>query len=82
MKVFEPGKLPLGRCTVIKRFWVESWRSAFWIPTHNESAAAIAALQAAGSEVARNKSYNISGGEILTYRAMLARIFEVLKLPS
>ncbi|MBX9810034.1 MAG: hypothetical protein K2Y16_00275, partial [Burkholderiales bacterium] len=46
MKVFEPGKLPLGRCTVIKRFWVESWRSAFWIPTHNESAAAIAALQA------------------------------------
>ena len=47
-------------------------------PVHSEDVA-IAALQAAVSETARNKSYNVSGGEILTYREMLARIFEVMK---
>lgn len=49
-------------------------------PVHAEDVA-IAALQAATSEAAANKSYNISGGEILTYREMLARIFDALKIP-
>lgn len=49
-------------------------------PVHAEDVA-IAALQAATSEAACNKSYNVSGGEILTYREMLVRIFEVMKRP-
>ena len=49
-------------------------------PVHAEDVA-IATLQAATSEVACNKSYNVSGGEILTYREMLMRIFEVMKCP-
>jgi len=50
-------------------------------PVHAEDVA-IATLQAASTEKAINNSYNISGGEILTYRTMLARIFDVLKRPA
>lgn len=49
-------------------------------PVHAEDVA-IATLQAASSDVAKNNSYNVSGGEILTYRAMLKRIFEVMGKP-
>ncbi len=49
-------------------------------PVHAEDVA-IAALQALNSEAAINKAYNISGGETLTYREMLLRIFEVMKRP-
>lgn len=49
-------------------------------PVHAEDVA-IATLQAASSDAAKNNSYNISGGEILTYRAMLKRIFEVVGKP-
>jgi len=49
-------------------------------PVHAEDVA-VAALQAASSEAACNKSYNVSGGEILAYRDMLLRIFEVMKCP-
>ena len=46
-------------------------------PIHAEdvAAACISALQAAG---AANRAYNISGGETLTYRDMVARVFAAL----
>ncbi len=46
-------------------------------PIHAEdvAAACISALQAAG---AANRAYNISGGETLTYRDMVARVFVAL----
>ena len=49
-------------------------------PVHAEDVA-IAALQAVTSDTAVNKSYNISGGEILTYRDMLTRIFTIMRKP-
>ncbi len=49
-------------------------------PVHAEDVA-LAALRAASSEVASGMSYNISGGEILTYRAMIERIFAALDRP-
>ncbi len=39
---------------------------------------AMAALQALRSEAAQGQAYNLSGGESLTYRAMVARIFEAM----
>src|SRR5512146_477034 len=45
-KEYLPGELTPDRYTVIKRLWVESWRSAFWIPTYDDRQAAIAALYA------------------------------------
>ncbi len=46
-------------------------------PVHVEdvAAACVSALSAAASA---NRAYNISGGEILTYRAMATRVFEAL----
>ena len=44
LRVYDPTELTPDRYTVIKRIWVENWRSAFWIPAHNDSSTAIAAL--------------------------------------
>ncbi len=46
LRVFDATELTPDRYTVIKRIWVENWRSAFWIPAHNDSSAGIAALTA------------------------------------
>lgn len=46
LRVFDATELTPDRYTVIKRIWVENWRSAFWIPAHTDSSAAIAALTA------------------------------------
>ena len=39
---------------------------------------AVAALQALRSDAARGHAYNLSGGESLTYRDMVARVFEAM----
>mgnify|MGYP001015744493 CR=1 FL=1 len=44
----------------------------------NTSTATTAALQAVQSAAAANKAYNLSGGETLTYRQMVARIFRAM----
>lgn len=44
--VFEAGALTLNRYSVIERLWTGRWRSAFWIPAHDDAAAAIAELTA------------------------------------
>lgn len=46
-------------------------------PVHARELAA-AALQAVQSPNAGNKAYNLSGGEMLTYRQMVARIFRAM----
>jgi len=58
LRVFDATELTPDRYTVIKRIWVENWRSAFWLPAHNDSSAAIAALTA---EAAR------SGADAVTH---------------
>lgn len=42
--VYDAGELTLDRYSVIERLWTGSWRASFWVPTHDEPAAAIAAL--------------------------------------
>lgn len=44
VRVFDAGELTLGRYTVIERLWTGKWRSAFWIPAHDDAAAAISEL--------------------------------------
>lgn len=50
-------------------------------PIHAEDVAA-ACLSALHSPKATNRAYNISGGETLTYRNMVSRIFAMLGVPS
>lgn len=49
-------------------------------PVHAEDLA-IGALQAAASEASINKTYNVPGPEIITYREMVGRIFDGLDRP-
>ncbi|MGH9577361.1 MAG: hypothetical protein ACRD3R_07980, partial [Terriglobales bacterium] len=44
VKIFDATELPLDRYTVVKRIWTQSWRSAFWVPTYDQAADAIASL--------------------------------------
>ncbi len=46
-------------------------------PVHARELAA-AALQAVQSAAAVNKAYNLSGGEVLTYKEMVARVFRAM----
>jgi len=46
LRIFDATELTPDRYTVVKRLWVENWRSAFGIRAHGDSSAAIAALSA------------------------------------
>jgi len=45
IRVYEAGTLTHDRYEIVKRLWVESWRSAISIPSHGDQAAAIAAMK-------------------------------------
>lgn len=49
-------------------------------PVHAEDLA-IGAISAARSQAAANKFYSLPGGETITYREMIGRIFDGLRLP-
>jgi hypothetical protein len=44
VRVYDAGELTPDRYSVIDRLWTGSWRALFWVPTHDEPAAAISAL--------------------------------------
>ena len=44
LPTFDATQLTPDRYTVIRRLWVDSWRTAFDVPTHGESGAALAQL--------------------------------------
>lgn len=43
LRVFEAGELTRDSYTVVRRLWIEDWRSAFAVPAHADAGAAIAA---------------------------------------
>jgi hypothetical protein len=45
VKIFGLGDPNTSRYEVLNRPWVDSWRSAFWVPTYPSEEQAIAALQ-------------------------------------
>ncbi len=49
-------------------------------PVHAEDLA-IGAISAAASPAAANKIYSLTGGETLSYREMIGRIFDGVRLP-
>jgi hypothetical protein len=44
IRVFDAGELTLQQYRVIKRIWSGTWHSAFWVSSHDDAAAAIAAV--------------------------------------
>ena len=49
-RVYQVGEITPDRYRVIERIWVDSLRTAFWVPTHADQRAAIDAVM---SEAAR-----------------------------
>ena len=60
VQIYEAGDLAPDRYTVVKRLWVESWQSAFRVPTHEASGAAIAALQKEAAAAGANGIVNLN----------------------
>ena len=44
LRTFDATQLSPDRYTVVRRIWVDSWRTAFDVPVHPESSAALAQL--------------------------------------
>jgi uncharacterized protein YbjQ (UPF0145 family) len=59
LRVFDATELTPDRYTVIKRIWVESRRSAFRVPSHSDSGAAIAALTAEATRLGADAVTNL-----------------------
>lgn len=59
LRVFDATELTPDRYTVVKRLWVETWRSAFWVPSHGDSGAAIAALTSEAATLGADAVVNL-----------------------
>lgn len=59
VRLFDAGELTLVSYTVVKRLWVDTWRSAFWISTHDNAGAAIAALTAEAASLGASGVTNL-----------------------
>ena len=60
LRVFDATELTPDRYTIVKRLWVESWRSALWIPSHNDSAEAIGALTSEAARLGADAVINLA----------------------
>lgn len=58
-RIFLPGELTLDRYTVVQRLWVEPWRSAVSIPTHEDRNTAITELLAAAGKLGADGIVNL-----------------------
>jgi hypothetical protein len=60
VRIYEPGTLTSDRYQIVARLWVESWRSAFQVPTHAARAEAVEALKAEAVQRGANALTNLS----------------------
>ena len=59
VKIYQSTNLPSSRYDVVRRVWVESWRSAFWLPTYAIEADGIASLQTEAGRVGADGLINV-----------------------
>ena len=60
VKVYEPQQLAQGQYDVVPHLWVDSWRTAFWLPSDSSEAEGIASLQAEAIRLGANGLINVS----------------------
>ncbi len=68
IRVYAPGEISPDRYRVLQRLWVDSWRSAFRVPSYDDPAAAFQALVDAANRVGADGLVNVqclSGGMLL-----------------
>ena len=60
VKIYEANQLVRSQYEVVRYLWVDSWRTAFWLPTASSEAEGIASLQAEAVRLGANGLVNIS----------------------
>ncbi len=60
VKVYEPEQLQPGQYEVVRYIWVDSWRTAFWLPSYSSKAEGIASLRAEAGRLGANGLVNVS----------------------
>lgn len=60
IKVYETAQLAQNQYELVRRLWVDSWRTAFWLPTYATEADAIAALQDGAARLGANGLIDVS----------------------
>jgi uncharacterized protein YbjQ (UPF0145 family) len=59
VKVYGPSQLSLDQYEGLRYLWVESWRTAFWLPSASSEAEGIASLQAEAARLGANGLINV-----------------------
>lgn len=54
VKFYESAQLVQGQYEVVRHLWVDSWRTAFWLPTDSSEAKGIASLKAEAARMGAN----------------------------
>jgi hypothetical protein len=60
VKVYQPDQLLQSQYRVVRHLWVDSWRTAFWLPSYPSEAGGIAALQAEAARLGANGLINVN----------------------
>lgn len=58
VKIYGPSQLVQGQYDDVRYLWVDSWRTAFWLPTPSSEAEGIASLQAEAARLGANGLVN------------------------
>ena len=59
VKVYTPVQLRQGEYETVKRLWVETWRTPFWVPSYSSSKDGIEALQDKAAALGANGLINV-----------------------
>ena len=59
VKVYTPAQLRQGEYETVKRLWVETWRTPFWVPGYSSAKDGIAAMQDKAAALGANGLINV-----------------------
>jgi hypothetical protein len=60
IKIYSPAQLRQGEYKTVARIWVESWRTALWVPTYSSRGDGIAALRDKAASLNANGLINVA----------------------
>jgi hypothetical protein len=63
VKVYEPEQLAQGQYELVRYLWVDSWRTAFWLPSASSEAKGIDSLRTEAARLGANGLINVSCGD-------------------
>jgi hypothetical protein len=59
VKIYSPARLRQGEYETVGRIWVDTWRTAFWVPTYSSRDDGIAALKDKAAALDANGLTNV-----------------------